>query len=132
CVVCNDYVETSRLEVDYTAHVCIDHYTDDQRRRLEKELELSQKVQKALLPQEIPDMPGLELAAFSQPARIVGGDYFDFFTFSDGSSGFVIADVMGKGIAASLLMASFQASLRILISQENSPTEVVKRLNELF
>jgi phosphoserine phosphatase RsbU/P len=132
CTVCNDYIESSRLEVDYTASVCIEHFTDDQRRRLEKELELSQKVQKALLPQEIPDLPGLELAAFSQPARIVGGDYFDFFRFADDSSGFVIADVMGKGIAASLLMASLQASLRILVTQETSPAEVVKRLNQLF
>jgi len=132
CTVCSDYIEPCRLEVDYTACVCIDHYTEDQRRKLEKELELSQKVQKALLPQEIPNLPGLEVAAFSQPARIVGGDYFDFFHFKDGSPGFVIADVMGKGVAASLLMASLQASLRILVTQESSPAEVVKRLNHLF
>jgi phosphoserine phosphatase RsbU/P len=132
CVVCDDYVEISRLEVDYTAHVCIDHYTEDQRRKLERELELSQKVQKALLPQQIPDIQGLELAAYSQPARIVGGDYFDFFTFRNGSPGFVIADVMGKGVAASLLMASLQASLRILVTEEESPAEVAKRLNQIF
>ena len=132
CTVCEDYVETSRLEVDYTASICIDHYTAEQRRKLEKELELSQKVQKALLPQQIPDVKGLELAAFSQPARIVGGDYFDFFLFRDGSPGFVIADVMGKGIAASLLMATLQASLRILVTEEESPSEVIKRLNQIF
>jgi len=132
CEVCNDYVEMSRLEVDYTASVCIDHYTEDQRRKLENELELSQKVQRALLPQQIPDLPGLELAAFTQPARIVGGDYFDFFHFKDGSPGLVIADVMGKGVAASLLMASLQASLRILVTEEEEPREVVKRLNYLF
>ena len=132
CTVCEEYVETSRLEVDYTASICIDHYTEDQRRTLEKELELSQKVQKALLPQQIPDLAGLELAAFSQPARIVSGDYFDFFHFQDGSPGFVIADVMGKGIAASLLMASLQASLRILVTEEKSPCVVIKRLNQIF
>ncbi len=132
CTVCEEYVETSRLEVDYTASICIDHYTEEQRRKLEKELELSQKVQKALLPQQIPDLAGLELAAFSQPARIVGGDYFDFFHFHDGSPGFVIADVMGKGIAASLLMASLQASLRILVTEEGSPSDVIKRLNQIF
>jgi phosphoserine phosphatase RsbU/P len=132
CTVCQDYVETSRLEVDYTASICIDHYTAEQRRKLEKELELSQKVQKALLPQQIPDVKGLELAAFSQPARIVGGDYFDFFHFRDGSPGFVIADVMGKGIAASLLMATLQASLRILVTEEESPSDVIKRLNQIF
>lgn len=132
CTVCKEYVEPSRLEVDYTASVCIDHYTEDQRRKLEKELELSQKVQKALLPQQIPDVKGLELAAFSQPARIVGGDYFDFFHFQDGSPGFVIADVMGKGVAASLLMATLQASLRILVTEEESPSDVIKRLNQIF
>jgi serine phosphatase RsbU (regulator of sigma subunit) len=132
CEVCNDYVEPSRLEVDYTANLCLDHYSDEQRRKLEKELELSQKVQQALLPQQIPDLPGLELAAFSQPARIVGGDYFDFFQFQDHSPGFVIADVMGKGVAASLLMASLHASLRILVTEEKDPCEVVRRLNHLF
>ena len=88
--------------MDYTANICIDHFTPDQRRKLEGELELSQKVQKALLPQAIPEIPGLEVAAFSQPARIVGGDYFDFFRFQDAMPGILIADVMGKGVAASL------------------------------
>jgi len=132
CEVCHEYIEEGRLEVDYTAKVCIDHFTNDQRRVLEKELELSQKVQKALLPQTVPDLPGLELAAYSQPARIVGGDYFDFFEFKDGSLGFVVADVMGKGLAASMLMASLQASLRILVTQEKDPCEVITRLNRLF
>jgi phosphoserine phosphatase RsbU/P len=132
CTVCNDYVEMSRLEVDYTANVCIDHYTPEQRRKLEGELELSQKVQKALLPQAIPEIPGLEVAAFSQPARIVGGDYFDFLSFQDATPGILIADVMGKGVAASLLMASLQASLRILVTESDCPAEVAKRLNHIF
>jgi phosphoserine phosphatase RsbU/P len=132
CEVCHEYIEEGRLEVDYTAKVCIDHFTNDQRRVLEKELELSQKVQKALLPQTVPDLPGLEIAAYSQPARIVGGDYFDFFEFKDGSLGFVVADVMGKGLAASMLMASLQASLRILVTQEKDPCEVISQLNRLF
>lgn len=132
CTVCDDYIEMSRLEVDYTACVCIDHYTPDQKRKLEGELELSQKVQKALLPQEVPSVPGLEVAAFSQPARIVGGDYFDFFRFKDNTPGLVIADVMGHGVAASLLMASLQASLRILVTEDDCPGNVAKRLNHLF
>jgi RNA polymerase-binding transcription factor DksA len=132
CEVCHDYVEPSRLEMDYTACVCIDHLADEERRRLESDLELSQKVQQALLPQQVPDIPGLELAAFSQPARIVGGDYFDFLRFRDNTHGLVIADVVDKGMAASLLMASLQASLRILVGESNSPAQVVKRLNSLF
>jgi serine phosphatase RsbU (regulator of sigma subunit) len=132
CEVCHDYVEASRLEMDYTACVCIDHLAAEERRRLESDLELSQKVQQALLPQQVPDIPGLELAAFSQPARIVGGDYFDFFNFRDHTPGLVIADVVDKGMAASLLMASLQASLRILVAESDSPAEVAQRLNSLF
>jgi sigma-B regulation protein RsbU (phosphoserine phosphatase) len=132
CEVCHDYVEPSRLEMDYTACVCLEHLADEDRRRLESDLELSQKVQQALLPQQVPDIPGMELAAFSQPARIVGGDYFDFLNFRDNSHGLVIADVVDKGMAASLLMASLQASLRILVGDSNSPASVTQRLNSLF
>jgi sigma-B regulation protein RsbU (phosphoserine phosphatase) len=132
CDVCHDYIEASRLEMDYTACVCIDHLGAEERRRLESDLELSQKVQQALLPEQVPDIPGMELAAFSQPARIVGGDYFDFLHFRDGTHGLVIADVVDKGMAASLLMASLQASLRILVAESDSPAEVVQRLNSLF
>lgn len=132
CDVCHDYIETSRLEMDYTASVCLDHLAAEERQRLESDLELSQKVQQALLPQQVPDIPGLELAAFSQPARIVGGDYFDFLQFHDSSHGLIIADVVDKGMAASLLMASLQASLRILVAESDSPAKVVERLNSLF
>ncbi|MDZ7369000.1 MAG: SpoIIE family protein phosphatase [candidate division KSB1 bacterium] len=92
--ICHDYVETDRLEMDFTAWVCIDHYSPEQKRRLEAELELSHKLQKALLPQHMPEIPGLQVAAFSQPAEIVGGDYFDFFRFRDDGYGFVIANVL--------------------------------------
>jgi len=132
CEVCHDYVELDRLEMDFTACVCIDHYSPEQKRQLESELELSHKVQKALLPQQIPVVAGLELSAFSQPAQIVGGDYYDFFQFRDGTFGLVIADVMGKGLPASMLMASLQASLRILVTDHDSPAEVIQKLNRVF
>jgi phosphoserine phosphatase RsbU/P len=132
CEVCHDYVETSRLEMDYTTSVCLDHFSGEQMRQLEYELELSQKVQQALLPQQMPEIPGVDLAAFSRPAQIVGGDYFDFFRFRDDSHGWVIGDVAGHGMSASLLMASLQASLRTLVSETESPLEVVQRLNSLF
>jgi phosphoserine phosphatase RsbU/P len=132
CDVCHDYVETSRLEMDYTACVCLDHLSGTERTRLEADLELSQKVQRALLPHEVPGITALEIAAFSQPAHIVGGDYFDFLRMRDGSHALVIADVMGKGMAASLLMASLQASLHIIAPESSGPAEVVARLNHLF
>jgi sigma-B regulation protein RsbU (phosphoserine phosphatase) len=132
CEVCEEYIEPSRLEMDYTCCVCLDHLSSEEKRRLEFELELSTKVQQALLPQQVPEIPGLDLAAFSRPAEIVGGDYFDFFRFRDAAHGLVIGDVMGHGIAASLLMASLQASLRTLAPDYDSPDEIVRRLNLLF
>lgn len=132
CEVCHDYIEPERLEVDYSCCVCLDHLSAEEKDRLEFELELSSKVQQALLPQQVPDIPGLELAAFSRPADIVGGDYFDFFRFRDKAHGLVIGDVAGKGMSASLLMASLQASLRTLAPDYDSPAEVVRRLNQLF
>ncbi|MDZ7290193.1 MAG: PP2C family protein-serine/threonine phosphatase [candidate division KSB1 bacterium] len=132
CQVCHEYVEPDRLEMDFTVCVCIDHYSDEQKRRLEAELELAHKFQKALLPQQLPEIPGLQIAAFSQPAEIVGGDYFDFFHFRDHTHGLAIADVMGKGLPASMLMASLQASLRILGPENDSPAALAQRLNGLF
>jgi sigma-B regulation protein RsbU (phosphoserine phosphatase) len=132
CEVCHEQVEVSRLEMDYTACVCLEHLTSEERTRLENDLELSQKVQKALLPHELPIIHSLEIAAFSQPAHIVGGDYFDFLRFKDDSPAFVIADVMGKGMAASMLMANLQASLHIITPENIEPANVVARLNHLF
>lgn len=132
CEICNGHVDESRLEMDYTASVCIEHLTGKQRTQLENELELSQKVQQALLPHAVPAIRGLEIAAFSQPAHIVGGDYFDFLRFKDGAHAIVIADVMGKGMPASMLMASLQASLRIIAPESMAPADVVARLNNIF
>lgn len=132
CQVCHGYVDPEHLEMDYTACICIDHFSGEERRQLEADLELSQKVQKALLPQQLPHIPGLELAVFNRPAQIVGGDYFDFFHFADGSHGLAIADVAGHGMSASLLMASVQTALLTLAPTTNSPADVLNHLNRFF
>ena len=132
CKVCHEDVETELLEVDYTASVCIEHLSKEERRHLESELELAQDVQKMLLPQEVPNIPGLEIAAFSRPAQIVGGDYFDFVDFSNGLHGLAIADVAGHGVSASLHMASIQAFLRTLVPINKSPAEVMRQVHKLF
>ena len=132
CEICHGDVEQELLEVDYTACVCIEHLSAEERRHLESELELAQDVQKMLLPQEVPDIPGLEIAAFSRPAQIVGGDYFDFIDFSNGFHGFAIADVAGHGVSASLHMASIQALLRTLVPVNQSPAEVMRQVHKLF
>lgn len=85
-----------------------------------------------LLPQEVPDIPGVEIAAFTRPAQIVGGDYFDFLDFQDQGQGIVIADVAGHGIAAGMHLASVQSLLRALVPGIASPAELAKKLNKLF
>jgi serine phosphatase RsbU (regulator of sigma subunit) len=74
----------------------------------------------------------MEIAAYTEPARVVGGDYFDFFSYPDEAQGIVVADVMGKGLSASMLMSNLQASLRILGPEHPNPDTLAARLNELF
>jgi sigma-B regulation protein RsbU (phosphoserine phosphatase) len=132
CQICKDYVDSKLLEMDYTASVCLDHFSEQERRQLEAELEFLQIVQRALLPQEVPSIPGMDLAVFSRPAHIVSGDYFDFFIFKDGMPGLAIADAMGHGVSASLLMTSLQSALRTLVPEHHSPAEVLRRVNRIF
>jgi sigma-B regulation protein RsbU (phosphoserine phosphatase) len=132
CVVCHGYVDAQLLEMDYTAAVCLDHYSEEARRRLESELELSQVVQRALLPQSVPSIRGVELAAFSRPSEIIGGDYFDFFQFQDGTQGLVIADVSGHGVSAGMLMSSLQTAIRTMAPEVNSPAEILERINRFY
>ena len=132
CEICHGYVDTSRLAMDYTASVCLEHFSDAERRRLESELELSQIVQRALLPQRTPTISGVDVAAFSRPAEIIGGDYFDFFQFRDGTHGLVIADVSGHGVSAGMLMSSLQTAIRTMAPDTDSPAEILERINRFY
>jgi sigma-B regulation protein RsbU (phosphoserine phosphatase) len=132
CTVCQRHIDPGLLELDYTRQVCLDHFSGPERRRLEEELRLSQIVQQGLLPQDPPTIPGVELAAFSRPAAIVGGDYFDFFHFRDGEHGLVIADVPGHGVSAGMLMSSLQTAIRTMAPETDSPAEILERLNRFY
>jgi len=132
CTVCHGHVDPGRLEVDYTADVCLEHLSGPERRRLEEELQFSQVVQRALLPQDPPTIPGVELAAFSRPAAFVGGDYFDFFHFRDGTHGLVIADIPGHGVSAGMLMSSLQTAIQTMAPDTDSPSEILERINRFY
>jgi sigma-B regulation protein RsbU (phosphoserine phosphatase) len=132
CEICQGYVNEDLLAMDYTSSVCLDHLSEKERRQLETELELSRLVQKALLPQQPPKIPGLDLAAYSRPAQIVGGDYYDFFQFQDGHQGLAIADVEGHGVSSGMLMTSLQTSLRTLVPEYTSPVDVLQRINRFY
>lgn len=132
CEICQGHVEDELLEMDYTTSVCLDDYSEEERRSLEAELEMSRVVQRALLPREIPGIPGLDIAAFSRPAQIVGGDYYDFFKFQDGANGMVVADVEGHGVSSSMLMSSLQSALHTLVPDNTSPIPVLERINRFY
>ena len=132
CEICHEPVDSELLQMDYTTTVCLGHYTEAELRQLESELELSQIVQRALLPQKMPIIEGLELAAFSRPSEIIGGDYFDFFKFRDGADGLVIADVSGHGVSAGILMSSLQTALRTMAPDTDSPAEILERINHFY
>ena len=132
CEVCHEPVEARLLEMDYTACVCLDHFSEQERRRLEAELEFSQAIQRALMPQSAPVTPAFDLAVYSRPAQFVNGDYFDIFSFNNGTQGFTIADAVGHGVSAGLIMSSLQTALRILVPENDDPIAVLERLNRLF
>jgi len=95
----------------------------------EKELQIARDMQQRLLPPPLIEQDGFRIAARTQPARIVGGDFYDVVRLGDGSHGVIIADVSGKGIAASLLMASCKAMIPLLATN-GGVADVMHALNE--
>jgi sigma-B regulation protein RsbU (phosphoserine phosphatase) len=83
-----------------------------EREVIQRELAIAREVQQRLFPQNYPQVPGVEYYGTCRPAREVGGDYYDFLELPDNALGLAVGDVSGKGVSASLLMASLQASLR--------------------
>ena len=92
-----------------------------EKEKLEHELEIAQEIQKSILPKEIPDVPGWQIAAHWQPARAVSGDFYDILPFPDGRLGLLIADVSGKGVPAALVMATTCSILRGWLAQKPLP-----------
>jgi sigma-B regulation protein RsbU (phosphoserine phosphatase) len=100
--------------------------------RQEREIEEARAIQLGFLPKEIPQIAGYEIAGAWQPARIVGGDYYDVLGFGSDTLGLCIADVAGKGMPAALLMSNLQAAVRGLASPTLSPEILCERLNSLI
>jgi sigma-B regulation protein RsbU (phosphoserine phosphatase) len=94
-----------------------------------KELDIAAKVQQRLFPKNLPNTPKLQISAFYSPHSSVGGDYYDFIQLNEDEILFCIADVSGKGIAAAMMMANFQASLRTIVRQTKNLKEIIAELN---
>ncbi|HQU72447.1 MAG TPA: SpoIIE family protein phosphatase [Calditrichia bacterium] len=100
-------------------------------RRLEAEISRAVDIQRQLLPNRVPRIPGYKMFAFNQPSKYVGGDYYDFFPFPRTLS-FVLADVSGKGVPAALLTANLHASLHAIANEINTCKDVVRKINSHF
>lgn len=99
--------------------------------RIQKELEVGHKIQNALLPAplDLQHLSALSVGSYMKPAKEVGGDIYDYFELPDGNICFVLGDVSGKGIPASLLMASVRSSIRALAFNRKSPSEIISYIN---
>lgn len=103
-----------------------------ERDRIEQELRTARTIQHTFLPKGVPALPGWQLAPYYQPAREVGGDFYDFLIFEDGRLGLVIGDVTGKGIPAALVMTATRTMLRTAAYDNPSPSEAFARVNDLL
>jgi serine phosphatase RsbU (regulator of sigma subunit)/anti-sigma regulatory factor (Ser/Thr protein kinase) len=103
-----------------------------ERERMEQELRIARIIQQTLLPKELPDLPGWRLDAYYQPARAVGGDFYDFIALDDGQIALVVGDVTDKGVPAALVMATTRSILRSAAQSQATPGEVLERANDLL
>jgi serine phosphatase RsbU (regulator of sigma subunit) len=102
------------------------------RERIEQELQVAQLIQRQFLPRELPELSGWYVATYYQPAKAVGGDFYDFIDLPDGQIGLVCGDVTGKGVPAALVMATTHSILRGDAPQYVSPGKVLERANNLL
>jgi phosphoserine phosphatase RsbU/P len=97
-----------------------------------QEMQRAREIQQSLLPKEIPQLAGFEVAAAWRPAREVSGDYYDVFKLDERRLGVCIADVVGKGVAAALLMANVQAAVRAYASSAENSAQLCTKVNRLL
>jgi predicted ester cyclase len=102
------------------------------RERVEQDLRVARSIQQASLPKEVPELEGWQIAAYYQPAREVGGDFYDLFELEDGRVGVVVGDATGKGMPAAFVMSAASSMLRAVAQafHSSSPGEVLSRVNE--
>jgi PAS domain S-box-containing protein len=104
-----------------------------ERERIEQELRVARLIQQTLLPKSAPELGGYQIAAYYQPAREVGGDFYDFFKLGDGRLGVVVGDASGKGIPAALVMANTRSVLRTIAQGGDiAPGQVLAEANEIL
>ncbi len=131
CQECHEPVEQDRLLADPLVRYCLDHLTEQERAALQRDLDLAAEVQRNLLPQNGLCAGDWETSYHYQPLGAVSGDYCDLIP-SDGQLFFVLGDVSGKGVAASMLMAQLHALFRSLTGMALPLGQIVTQVNRAF
>ena len=132
CQVCHDLIGQAAMNADPLARNCVSCFTPKQLSELEQDLDRAWLVQGELLPKQNLKFNGWEVSYHYEPAGPVGGDYCDLVSTDAGDLYFLIGDVSGKGIAASLLMGRLHAIFRSLIGAGLGVSELVERANQIF
>jgi len=118
-------INDAEVEPGYVQHLT-------ERERLRMELEIARRAQLRMLPQRIPEMPGIDIAALSEPANEVGGDFYDFVTYGDRQLGIVVGDVSGKGMPAAIYMTLVKGLLQGIANAQIQPAQVLQQINKRF
>jgi sigma-B regulation protein RsbU (phosphoserine phosphatase) len=132
CEVCHEAIESDRLTANPLVRFCLDHLTPPEQRALEQDLSLAASIQSALLPRRDLVHDGWRAAYHYQPAGPVSGDYCDLVASEAGDLYFMLGDVSGKGVAASMLMAHLHALFRALIGVGLPLVQMVERASRVF
>ena len=134
CETCREPIEADRLAYDPLARYCIDHLSETEQRALERDIQLAKQLQTALLPKTGITLPGWESAYHYEASGQVSGDYCDLIIPADKSDSFyfIVGDVTGKGIAASMLMSQLHAMFRTLAGTGLPLNGLMERTNRLF
>lgn len=131
CETCHDSIEADRLLANPLEQFCLDHLTNEERRALESDLLLAARIQQTLLPPRDFAPNGWHVRYHYAPAQVVSGDYCDMFESKAGLV-FLLGDVSGKGIAASMLMSHLHATFRSLADAELPLDKMVGVANRIF
>jgi serine phosphatase RsbU (regulator of sigma subunit)/ketosteroid isomerase-like protein len=103
-----------------------------ERERVEQDLRVARSIQQASLPKEVPTLEGWQIAPYYQPAREVGGDFYDFHLLPEGRLGLVVGDATGKGVPAALVMSTTCGMLRLAAQGSSSPGQMLRGVNEVL
>ncbi|HXX63391.1 MAG TPA: PP2C family protein-serine/threonine phosphatase, partial [Bacteroidota bacterium] len=133
CEVCKEMIEPAHLASDPLVRICLSHLSSEEQRAIERDLELASSIQSRFLPKKHFVHDGWEITRHYEPAGSVSGDYCDAILGDEsGAAYFLVGDVSGKGVAASLLMSQLHAIFRTLVGTNAAPNDLFSRANRLL